>query len=207
MAILPITVLGEPVLHTVADQVTEFDAELGQFVADMVETMDAAHGVGLAAPQVGVGKQVFVWRYEGVADYDEEFFPDLELPEDAEKRVGVIINPRLVLSDLRQGELDEDLDAEGCLSIPGIYYPVRRYNDVVLEGQDVTGAPVRLDARGWLARIWQHEYDHLQGVLFTERLEEPYLSQAKAEIEEAGYGRPGLVWDPSTLTEDDFEED
>ncbi|MDO4792411.1 MAG: peptide deformylase [Buchananella hordeovulneris] len=204
MAILPITVLGEPVLQTVAAQVTEFDAALEDFVADMVETMDAAHGVGLAAPQVGVGKQVFVWRYEGVADYDEEFFPDLDLPADASKRVGVIINPKLVLSDLREGELDEELDAEGCLSIPGIYYPVRRYNDVVLEGQDVKGNPVRLDARGWLGRIWQHEYDHLQGVLFTDRLEEPYLSQAKAEIEEAGYGEPGLIWDPS---EQDFDEE
>ena len=168
MSILPIRITGEPVLHRAAAPVESFDSELHDLVADMIETMHAAPGVGLAAPQVGVGSQVFVWRYGGAGSFDSHY--------------------RDVLHMVRE--------SEGCLSVPGYGYPLRRALGAVLRGYDIGGNAIEVSARGWLARIFQHEYDHLQGTLYVDRLEAPYADEAQRVIAERGWGASGYTWTP-----------
>ncbi|KHL05162.1 peptide deformylase [Sinomonas humi] len=146
MAILPIRIIGDPVLRTPADPVTEFGPELERLVADMMETMEDVDGAGLAAPQVGVGQRVFTYQIDG--------------------QRGHLVNPVLTLSD----DFQDDV-VEGCLSIPGVAYPLRRRRAVQARGYDVHGNPVEIEAEGMLARAFQHETDHLDGVLFVDRLE------------------------------------
>ncbi|MDQ0259966.1 peptide deformylase [Sinomonas atrocyanea] len=146
MAVLPIRIIGDPVLRTVAEPVTDFGPGLRRLVADMLETMEDVDGAGLAAPQVGVSQRVFTYQMDGVR--------------------GHVVNPVLELSD----EFQEDM-VEGCLSIPGVAFPVRRRARAVVRGSDADGAPVEFEAAGLLARIAQHETDHLDGVLFPDRLE------------------------------------
>jgi peptide deformylase len=130
---------------------------------DMIETMREAPGVGLAGPQVGVLERIFVWEVE-----DEH---------------GVVINPVMVESS------DETVEEEeGCLSLPGLYYPVARAARVVVEGVDETGAPVRLEADGLLARVCQHEMDHLDGVLFIDRLDEETKREALTRLRNEALG-------------------
>ncbi len=148
MAILPIRTFGDPALRQKArpvDAVTEVHRRL---VADMLETMRAAPGVGLAGPQVGVMERVFVWEVE--------------------ERHGPVFNPRLTEASDRTVEEDE-----GCLSLPGLLYPVERPVTVRLEGLDESGEPVSLAAEDLLARVFQHEIDHLDGVLFLDRVRDP----------------------------------
>lgn len=181
MTIRPIRITGEPVLHTVAKPVTRFDDELRALVDDMFETMDEAPGVGLAAPQVGVGLRLFVYTYTD---------------DSGVLHRGHIINPELWLTPAPTGPLDIDEEAEGCLSVPGERYPLRRAERGILTGVDVDGAAVRIEADGWLARIFQHEYDHLNGVLYVDRLIDPYAYAANKVVKKRRWGQPGLSWTP-----------
>jgi peptide deformylase len=183
MPIRPIVITGEPVLHEPAREVETWDDELRQLVADMFETMDEAPGVGLAAPQVGVGLRVFTYDY----------------PDDAgNERRGVIINPVLELGSIGAGEPDEDTESEGCLSVPGERFPLKRAETVRISGFDLDRQPVSIEADGWFARIFQHEFDHLDGKLYVDRLIEPYASMAQEAIEDFGWGVPGCSWLPGT---------
>jgi peptide deformylase len=181
MPIRPICITGEPVLHAKALPVTSFDEDLRQLVQDMYETMDAAPGVGLAAPQVGVGLRLFVYDY-----------PD----EDDQPRRGVIINPELEHSLISTEPADENTESEGCLSVPGERFPLKRADRVTVTGVDLYQNPVQIEATGWYARIFQHEFDHLNGTLYVDRLSQPWHEMAQFAIDEEGWGKPGLNWLP-----------
>lgn len=181
MTIRPIVITGEPVLHRRAIEVTEWNEELRTLVADMYETMDEAPGVGLAAPQVGVGLRVFTYDY----------------PDDAgNERRGVIINPVLELGEVSTDLPDEDTESEGCLSVPGERFPLKRADKIRVTGFDLDQKPIAIEAEGWFARIFQHEFDHLEGKLYVDRLIEPYATMAKEAVEEFGWGVPGCSWLP-----------
>ncbi|TAP42718.1 peptide deformylase [Arthrobacter sp. S39] len=162
MAILNIRIIGDPVLRTVADPVTEFGPELAKLVADMTETMEDVEGAGLAAPQIGVSRRVFTYRVGGVD--------------------GHIINPVLENSDDYQPD-----HVEGCLSIPGLGFPVRRFRATKVTGVDLHGNPVTVEGEGMLARCFQHETDHLDGILYTDRLEGEDRKKALRSIRNANY--------------------
>jgi peptide deformylase len=181
MTIRPICIAGEPVLHERAKEVTVFDDSLRELVADMFETMDKAPGVGLAAPQIGVGLRVFTYDY---AD------------DDGNERRGVIINPELELGPILSEPADEDTEIEGCLSVPGERFPLKRAEQVVLTGVDLDKHPVRIEAEGWFARIFQHEFDHLNGLLYVDRLAEPWKEISTDIIQDNGWGKPGISWLP-----------
>ena len=208
MSILPICITGEPVLHRQAAPVESFDSALTDLVADMIETMHAAPGVGLAAPQVGVGSQVFVWRYAGGGAFDRHFRNVLQLDDGPSRGFntamdGVVVNPSLDLIWDEEGPgailpADPDIvrESEGCLSVPGYGYPLRRALGAILRGYDAHGDAIEVRARGWLARIFQHEYDHLQGTLYVDRLEVPYADEAQRVIAERGWRTAGNTWTP-----------
>ena len=208
MSVLPICITGESVLHRIADPVERFDSSLTDLVADMIDTMHEAPGVGLAAPQVGVGLQLFVWSYRGGGPFDRRYRDALALDRAAtlgfnDAMSGVVVNPTLDLVWDTEGagailpaQPDMVRESEGCLSVPGYGYPLRRALGAVLRGYDVNGNAIEVTARGWLARIFQHEYDHLQGTLYVDRLAEPYAAQAQQAIAERGWGRRGHTWTP-----------
>jgi peptide deformylase len=154
--ILPIRILGDPVLRQPAKPVTEFDRRLRALRDDMIATMYDAPGVGLAGPQVGVSLRLFVF-------------------DDGETGPLFVANPELV--DM-QGEL---LEEEGCLSIPGPYHETPRAARVTCRGQDIDGAPFEMTGEGLLARIFQHETDHLDGMLYIDRLDEEGRRAVMAE--------------------------
>ncbi|MDM4761869.1 peptide deformylase [Galbitalea sp. SE-J8] len=181
MAVLPIRITGDPVLHDPAEPVGEIDGALRELVADMFETMAAAPGVGLAGPQVGVAKRLFVYDWTD---------------EDGARHRGVAIDPQLWLSPLTIGELDEDTESEGCLSIPGERFPLRRAEGVILRATDLDGERFEIEAHGWLARIFQHEYDHLDGVLYADRLEYPLQKAVAKVVRKNSWGVPGMSWTP-----------
>ena len=181
MTIRPICITGEPVLHTRATEVTTFDEELRELVADMFETMDKAPGVGLAAPQIGVGLRIFTYDY---AD------------DDGNERRGVIINPILELGPISDEPADEDTEIEGCLSVPGERFPLKRADKAIITGVDLDQKKVYIEADGWFARIFQHEFDHLDGKLYVDRLAEPWKEISTDIIEDNGWGKPGLSWLP-----------
>lgn len=187
MAVLSIRITGEPVLHDRAEEITEFDPELRTLIADMEETMRLAPGVGLAGPQVGVGKRLFVWDWTD---------------EDGVRSHGVAINPQLWISPLPIGEADEEEESEGCLSIPGERYPLLRAESAILRAVDADGKPFEITAHGWLARIFQHEYDHLDGVLYADRLLHPHSKAVAKAIKKKSWGSPGQSWVPGV---DDLE--
>jgi peptide deformylase len=153
MTLRQIVCLPDPVLRRKARPVTRFDAELQTLIDDMVETMRAAPGVGLAAPQVGDSERVIVVEYT-----------ENEEDEDAPRKLFVMVNPEIkVFSE----ETEEGI--EGCLSVPGWQGEVKRALAVTVKGQTRRGQPMKVKAKGWLARIFQHEIDHLDGVVFTDR--------------------------------------
>jgi len=152
MGLREIVTVPAPVLRKKARKVTDFGAELQVLIDDMVETMRQAPGVGLAAPQVDIPLRVVVVEYG-----DEE-------EDDAPRKLYTLVNPEIV----RVGE-ELVLGTEGCLSIPGFIGDVERMEEITVKGQNRQGKPVRVKARGWLARIFQHEIDHLDGILFTDR--------------------------------------
>jgi peptide deformylase len=181
MAVLPIRITGDSVLHSPAEPVTVFDDSLRTLVADMYETMEEAPGVGLAAPQVGVGLRLFVFDWE---DDDEVHWR------------GVAINPQLWISPPPVGAADEDEESEGCLSIPGERFPLRRAASAILTAVDLDGEPFEIRAEGWLARIFQHEYDHLDGILYADRLEYKHAKLAAKAVKRNDWGVAGLSWLP-----------
>lgn len=181
MAVLPILIAGEPVLHSRAKPVKDFDDALRQLVSDMVETMKAAPGVGLAAPQVGVPLRVFVYEWTDDAGRHSR---------------GVAINPELWVSPVTTEDPDEEADSEGCLSIPGERFPLRRAELAILRAVDENSSPFEVKAEGWLARIFQHEFDHLEGILYADRLNPEYARAARKAIKKNGWGAPGLTWMP-----------
>jgi len=166
MTVREIRLFGDPVLTTRSDEITVFDDALAVLVEDMLETMDDAGGVGLAANQVGITRRVFVY--------------DCSHIEDGLR--GCIINP--VWEAI--GE-DTQVGPEGCLSIPEISEDTERYETVRVSGQDVTGKPVALVASGLMARCIQHETDHLDGVLFLRRLAPEQRKAAMAAIRTADW--------------------
>ena len=183
MAVRPIVISGDPVLHSPAAPVVDFDDDLRTLVRDMFETMDFAPGVGLAGPQVGVPLRLFTFSYH--ADAENVWR-------------GVAINPQLWVTPVPAGEADEEEDTEGCLSFPGERFPLLRARSAILRAVDVDQKPFEIRADGWLARIFQHEYDHLDGTLYVDRLEHVY-AKAAAKIErKRGWGVPGLSWLPGT---------
>ncbi len=150
MALLYIRKYGDPVLRQKASRVDAFDEELAQFVEDMIETMQAAEGIGLAAPQVGVSRALCV--------------VDVGLIEEG-KPPQVFINPEIL------EEFGEDVSMEeGCLSIPGVAEEVTRKEGIRLQYQDLQGNLHEMKCTGMLARVLQHEIDHLLGIFFTDRL-------------------------------------
>lgn len=160
MSIRKIITAENPTLRQKAKKVHRFDASIQKLVDDMFETMHAANGAGLAAPQIDLSIRIFVAEYE-------------------ERRV-VLVNPEIIKAE---GEVT---GSEGCLSIPGYYGDnIRRAESVVVKGQDMRGKEVRVRAEGWFARILQHEIDHLDGVLFLDRLDRPEDLREVSEAEEA----------------------
>ena len=156
MAVRPVVITGEPVLHHPAKLVEAFDTALADLVADMVETNAAAHGVGLAAPQVGVALRVFVYDMAN----DDEVPPQ-----------GVVVNPILTVGKISTDRPDPDEESEGCLSVPGESFPLKRADHVRVQGFDAEGEPLDFEATGWFARCMQHEFDHLNGKLYVDRLD------------------------------------
>jgi peptide deformylase len=159
VAIQPIRLFGDPVLRQRAEEVVDFDKELRRLVEDLTDTMLDAPGAGLAAPQIGVGLRVFTWHVEG--------------------EVGHLVNPVLDLSEETQD------GSEGCLSIPGLSIDCRRALRVVAAGFDMHGEPVTIDGSEMLARAIQHETDHLDGVLFVDRLDTEHRKIAMKLIRES----------------------
>ncbi|HWC22004.1 MAG TPA: peptide deformylase [Flexivirga sp.] len=168
MSITPIRLYGDPVLRTPAARVTTFDKELRTLVQDLTDTMMDAPGAGLAAPQLGVGLRVFTYYVDG--------------------QLGHLVNPDLDLS----GEIE--VDEEGCLSIPAFSWPTPRSLSVVARGFDMYGEPVTVEGSHLLARCIQHETDHLDGILFIDRLDKEQRMLALKEIRSAEWaGLPGPI--------------
>jgi peptide deformylase len=159
MTVRDIHLFGDPVLRTPARPVRTFDRELRRLVQDLTDTMRSAPGAGLAAPQLGVGLRVFTWHVD-----------------DAH---GHLVNPSLDLSD------EQEDDAEGCLSLPGISLTTRRAYGVVAKGWNMYGDPVTITGTRRLARAIQHETDHLDGILFIDRLDPDQRKEAMRMIREA----------------------
>jgi peptide deformylase len=161
----PVTYLGEPVLRTACDPITRFGPELRQLVEDMFEVMYEARGVGLAANQIGVGLRVFVFDCAEDGGYGE---------------VGHVVNPRLV-----ETGGDTVTDEEGCLSLPGLTFPTPRAAWAAVEGVDYDGKPVRYEGTNYLARCLLHETDHLDGVVYIDKLSGSARRAALRAVREA----------------------
>ncbi|MFJ6138567.1 peptide deformylase [Kitasatospora sp. NPDC092286] len=162
MAIQPIRIFGDPVLRATAKPVTTFDKELRKLVQDLTDTMLDAPGAGLAAPQLGVSLRVFTYHVGGVT--------------------GHLINPDLSLTE------EEQDGPEGCLSLPGLRYDTKRAYGVVAKGFNMHGDPVTIDGTQLLARCIQHETDHLDGIIFIDRLDREQRKAAMKAIRETEWG-------------------
>jgi peptide deformylase len=173
LAVQPIRLFGDPVLTSPAAPVVDFDKELRRLVEDLTDTMRDAPGAGLAAPQIGVGLRVFTWYVDG--------------------EVGHLVNPDLALSD------EEQDGPEGCLSIPDLTFDCKRALSVVAQGLDMHGEPVTIEGSQMLARAIQHETDHLDGILFIDRLDRETRKAAMRAIREAewfGFPAPAVMLSP-----------
>ncbi|MCC6497054.1 MAG: peptide deformylase [Propionibacteriaceae bacterium] len=169
----PVTRWGEPVMHAKTRQVTAFDDELRQLVRDMFATMEAAHGVGLAATQVGVDLALFIYDCPDADDIN---------------RVGAICNPVVTLPEGDNRNLEST--EEGCLSLPGGYQPLARPDHAVCTGLDPWGQPVTVTGTGTLARCLQHETDHLNGTVFGDRLSTRMRRKLYAQAEQLAHLYP-----------------
>jgi peptide deformylase len=173
VAIFPIRVFGDPVLRQRAVEVQDIDAKIVRLSEELVETMYAAPGVGLAAPQVGIERRIFV--------YDIGDGPQ------------TVINPEIIES---RGEWEFE---EGCLSVPELHWPIIRPNEVHLVGYDLQGNEISIEADEYLGRVLQHELDHLDGILLLERLEKDQRKEAmrilrrRALAGKDGFGSDGLA--------------
>lgn len=171
MAVLPIRTFGDPVLREPARAVELFDQALARLAEDMVETMQEAPGVGLAAPQVGRSIRLIVF------DIGE--------------------GPVAMVNPLLSGFDGEQVGEEGCLSIPGLYFPVKRALKVRADGFDPSGKPMVIEGEELLARVLQHEVDHLDGVLFLDRLSDEDRKVALAALRDQTLGLAAVAPDPS----------
>ena len=158
MALRTIVTLPDPVLRRKARPVAKFDKDLQTLIDDMIDTMRDAPGVGLAAPQVGVSERVIVVEYAEPEEVEEG-----EEPKEVEPKLYVMVNPEIVKSSP-----DTVVGVEGCLSIPTLVGEVERAQEVRIRGLNRRGQPMKVKAEGWLARIFQHEIDHINGVVFTD---------------------------------------
>jgi len=181
MPVRPIRITGDPVLHSRARPVGDIDDDVRALVRDMEETMAAAPGVGLAAPQVGVPIRLFIWNWRD---------------EQGVQHRGTAIDPELWISPTPVGEPDEDAESEGCLSFPGERFPLRRSELAHLYATGLDGRPFDVKASGWLARIFQHEVDHLEGTLYIDRLIYPLTRSVAKVIRKKSWGAPGASWTP-----------
>lgn len=179
MAVLPIRVVPDPVLRQRCAEVDRFDQELSRLARDMVETMLAAPGVGLAAPQVGVTRRLAV--------------VDISVGKE-EGALHVLVNPRIVRAEGKVA------DVEGCLSIPELSDKVERPERIVVEAQDLRGEPFALEADGWLARAICHEVDHLNGMLFIQRLRGLRRQRAERRLQRLLERNESATWSPSAAT-------
>ncbi len=165
MPVQPIRLFGDPVLRTRASEVVDFDKELRTLVSDLTDTMLDAPGAGLAAPQIGVGLRVFTWYVDG--------------------ELGHLINPTLDLSE------EEQEGPEGCLSIPELRVDTKRAYGVVAKGWNMHGEPVSIEGTEMLSRAIQHETDHLDGILFIDRLDREARREAMRIIRQSEwFGEP-----------------
>jgi peptide deformylase len=165
VTVKPIRLFGDPVLRMAARPVTTFDKELRTLVKDLTDTMLEAPGAGLAAPQLGVSLRVFTYNVEG--------------------ELGHLVNPQLSLTEERQD------GPEGCLSLPGLTYDCVRAYGVVAKGFNMYGDPVTIEGTQRLARCIQHETDHLDGIIFIDRLDAEQRKDALRAIREAEWGGAG----------------
>jgi peptide deformylase len=162
VTVQPIRLFGDPVLRSRAAEVTDFDKELRGLVKDLWDTMESQGGAGLAAPQIGVGLRVFTYHCDGFA--------------------GHVVNPTFEVVGS-----DEQFGQEGCLSVPGMYWDCLRAKHVVAHGWNAHGEPITIEGTDLLARCIQHETDHLDGVLFVDRLDADTRKAAMKAIRESGW--------------------
>ena len=167
MAIQPIRIFGDPVLRMKAQPVTVFDKELRTLVKDLTETMKDAPGSGLAAPQIGVSLRVFTYHVDG--------------------ELGHLVNPTLDLTE------DTQDGGECCLSLPGLTFDTRRAYGVVAKGFNMHGDPVTIEGTRLLARCIQHETDHLDGIIFIDRLDREQRKAAMKAMREAEWAQAGAA--------------
>jgi peptide deformylase len=159
MALRKIVYLPDPVLRRKAHKVELFDKDFQTLVDDMIETLREAPGVGLAAPQIAESKRLIVIEYADDENDDED--------EDAPNQLYIVANPEVVATSEQVVE-----GIEACLSVPGLVGSVDRYFGITVKGLNRKGKPVKIKAQGWLARIFQHEMDHLDGIIYTDRATE-----------------------------------
>lgn len=170
MALRTIVTLPEPVLHRKARPVTKFDKNLQTLIDDMIDTMRGAPGVGLAAPQVGISERLIVVEYAEpltptpLPEGEGQEVRNNEDQKEVKPKLYVMINPEVV-------KVSEETvsGVEGCLSVPGLVGEVERFSEIQIRGLNRRGQPMKVKAKGWLARIFQHEMDHINGVVFTQR--------------------------------------
>jgi peptide deformylase len=152
MALREVIKLPHPTLRRSAHKVEKYDKDLQKLIDDMIQTMRDEPGVGLAAPQVNISQRLIVVEY-----------PEDDSVEDAKAKVFIVANPEITAKS------DQVVSGiEGCLSVPNLYGRVERAQTITVQGQNQRGADIRIEASGWLARIFQHEIDHLNGVLFVD---------------------------------------
>lgn len=184
MAIRPILIAGDPRLSAPAVPVTVFDAELAAFVDDLFDTNAAANGAAVAANQVGDPRAVFAY----------------DLTDHGVRHRGHVVNPMIETSEIPETMPDPDDDLEGCLSVPGEWFPTGRADWARVTGVDVHGEPVTVEGTGYLARCLQHETDHLAGRLYLQRLIGRNHRAARRMIRDHGWTEPGRSWLPDGPT-------
>jgi peptide deformylase len=173
MTVRDIVVIDHPVLRRKAKKIVKITAEHRKLIEDMIETMREAPGVGLAAPQVAVGERLIVIEWADEPEHADD--------PPKKKRLYIVINPEIVRAsaELVQG-------TEGCLSVPGWVGDVMRHEAITVRGLNRNGEKIKIEADGWLARIFQHEIDHLDGVLYIDKLvSQDTLRRVEAGMEEA----------------------
>jgi peptide deformylase len=172
VSVRQIVTVPEPVLREKAKPVRKITPEIQSLIDDLIETMREAPGVGLAAPQVGLGIQVIVVEY---AEGSENAEADAE-PKPP--KLYAVVNP-----EITRHSKETELGSEGCLSIPEYMGEVERYSTVTVKGLDRHGKSFKLKAKGWMARIFQHEIDHLNGVLFIDRTDKVWKAEPEEEAQ------------------------
>jgi peptide deformylase len=173
MAIREIIFPDNPILRRKANKVRTFDGDLHRLIDDMIETLIAAPGQGLAAPQVAASRRVIIVRLPDDEDSQEEYGKDAG-------KLYEVVNPEIIKAST---EMEDGIEA--CLSVPGYFGRVQRHSAVTIKGKNRNGKDIRIKATDWLARVFQHEIDHLDGVLYIDRATEVWAAGARSEEEEA----------------------